>query len=515
MPDRKHMNGSRPGSKLRRSPDATRRSQPGQTHTPVDMTHPGADYSSEQVMWLQRTIGNQATMQLLQRSPLQTPRTTTRQAQSETTIQRQPDTNSILAVARTFQDMLTMLRKRGKFTSDALDRLGVLEEFVYDDDFKAGMPWLVKMVKELRQVASGKSDATVKDVINYHDPRKRTGNMKYTHIAAALFTPELKGSGELVGDKLKQEEQEQSNNDDDGHVKARLNIVTKRILNAYQEHAKTNPEPTTVFVFLGPEWYFRRPDRPYSRKEKKQVIDSIVAVSALFPNMVIMPGTLISADYSKKKGWYKLTNTAMVAWNGTLLKTIDKQDPNGDEKGLVEISKFKPGKEKSDFKLGDLKFAIDICQDHNSKRAQKQFQDADVHLVSGWGQYMTGANSSLKPKGIGLSSDSGSVSGTVMNYDPGRGPKAQQQSKPDEVIEEDTQKRRRKLNQETKQIYYPEVPMLSYYGTRELETVPQKPKMKVVDVVKGKQLKQFEKEVKPEPQPEPVMNNNNNDKDDQ
>ena len=65
---------------------------------------------------------------------------------------------------------------------------------------------------------------------------------------------------------------------------------------AYQGYLKENQGRGDVMpIFQGPEWFFRRPDRPYTPEEKDATIAALAALSADYPNMLIVAGTMLWA----------------------------------------------------------------------------------------------------------------------------------------------------------------------------------------------------------------------------
>lgn len=57
------------------------------------------------------------------------------------------------------------------------------------------------------------------------------------------------------------------------------------------------------------------------------------------------------------------------------------------------------------FTLGDLKLALDICQDHGQKRARGFATDADVQLVTSAGDNPTAQKSAVKTFGYMIGAD--------------------------------------------------------------------------------------------------------------
>lgn len=270
----------------------------------------------------------------------------------------------------------------------------------------------------------------------------------YDMTSFATFAPELQGGndqsggGQFMNQDMRTREQNEQQRlallnipGTDVTAEARINLVNEEIDSVFQRNLlamqQQNIAPERVLtVFVGPEWYFRRPDRPYTRAERNQVIQQMVAISRVYPNMAIMPGTIISAD-QRVGEWTNLTNTAVVVWNGRLITTIDKGDDCGDSNGLVDPQHFyraAEGKQRSSlFEIGRIRFALDICVDHHKGRAKQEFletygkkslekgQGVDVHLVSGAGQHASDKSTTARMGGSVVSSDSTGMGGNLRS----------------------------------------------------------------------------------------------------
>lgn len=270
----------------------------------------------------------------------------------------------------------------------------------------------------------------------------------YDMTSFATFAPELQGGndqsggGQFMNQDMRTKEQNEQQRlallnipGTDVTAEARINLVNEEIDRVFQQNQlamqQQNIAPGRVLsVFLGPEWYFRRPDRPYTRAERNQVIQHMVAISRVYPDMAIMPGTIISAD-QRVGEWTNLTNTAVVVWNGKLITTIDKGDNCGDTDGLVDPQHFyraAEGKQRSSlFEIGRIRFALDICVDHHQGRAKQEFlktygqkalekgEGVDVHLVSGAGQHANDKSTTARLGGSVVSSDSTGSGGDLRS----------------------------------------------------------------------------------------------------
>ena len=155
-----------------------------------------------------------------------------------------------------------------------------------------------------------------------------------------------------------------------------MSLVVQALEKAYKAHrAHAQGTPgRTIMVFLGGEWHFRHAGAPFTHEERELAIEKCRALSTLYPDVVLMPGTILAyKSKDKKQRFTGITNTAPVLWNGTILKQVDKSEPAGDLLGQTEDTfsgdKVKKG---SFFELGELRFAIDICVDHETQRARKE-----------------------------------------------------------------------------------------------------------------------------------------------
>lgn len=217
-------------------------------------------------------------------------------------------------------------------------------------------------------------------------------------------------------------------------VEARITLTIAALARAYTRYHRRDDEraPGTFLVFLGPEFWFRGVAGPCEIAEADRVRNVFRAVSLLYPDVLIMPGTIVSGEhypgFEGPSSWFRVRNTAPAFWNGNLIHEVDKQEDAGTTSGIeplagepsVEKAQTK-GKGSSFFSLGDLRIAIDICADHNIRRAareaeREQAELADIHLVSGFGQTITQVDAAFHPRHstFGLSADSSGGGGSHL-----------------------------------------------------------------------------------------------------
>lgn len=174
-------------------------------------------------------------------------------------------------------------------------------------------------------------------------------------------------------------------------VEGRIQTTLAALARAYaRHHAVRSPRGRTLLVFVGGEFMFRHADGPCTRDERDRVLAAFRDASTLYPDMLIMPGTIVSGErVATGHGspiWLKVTNTAPTFGNGSLLHSVDKAGDAGTTGGVAPAfpgddpaKAHAPGTGTSHFALGTLKVAVDICVDQVSKRAQTERRDGDLH----------------------------------------------------------------------------------------------------------------------------------------
>jgi hypothetical protein len=210
----------------------------------------------------------------------------------------------------------------------------------------------------------------------------------------------------------------------DFEAQVRVNLLAEAMVTAYQGYLTENATRGDVLpVFEAPEWFFRRSDRPYLPAEKDQVVNLLASVSASFPNMLIVAGTILWAEGLDNPGVngtnIKLYNTAPIVMNGRLQKLYDKKNEGGDTSGYeslnIGLGNWTRGDSSNIFNISNVKFAIDICADTADGQAKQNYyaQDpegklggtgVDVHLITSNGS--PAANAIARPGGYILHSDS-------------------------------------------------------------------------------------------------------------
>jgi hypothetical protein len=177
-------------------------------------------------------------------------------------------------------------------------------------------------------------------------------------------------------------------------------------------------------VFVGPEWFFGFV-RVYNSDQKAEVIDAVLGASAAYPEMLIIPGTILWSPDDKG-----ILNTLPVAKGGTLLREQSKKHWGGDsgpDSQFIGVDhknrkKWVRSEDESPFlDLGNLKIAIDICQDHDMAQAKQNMYTSarpgsgvDLHLVVSAGQSLNDFAMVSDIGGYGLSSDAARPEGETQ-----------------------------------------------------------------------------------------------------
>ena len=293
------------------------------------------------------------------------------------------------------------------------------------------------------------TDATaVGQVIQGFDPARAD----FGAAAAATFTPRVSKAGTGPGagttqapsgpsarpedaamQALEQEERRQ-HTAQGSIIKARITLTVQALAKAYARHHSRQRDRRTLLVFVGGEFWFRRTDGPCTRDERDEVLDAFKDVSSLYPDALIMPGTIVSGDQIKGLGppiWLRIQNTAAIFWNGSLIHSVDKATDAGTTDGVAAVTSATDvakaqlkGTGPSFTTLGAVRIAMEICADHDGQRAKNEGGHADLHLVTGWGQSVQPKKTVLGPgsRGLAVSADSSGSGGSAWTQQPGGAP---------------------------------------------------------------------------------------------
>ena len=357
---------------------------------------------------LQQLVGNAEATRLLTRRPAAGP--------ASRRLQRLMSADDLQAFALDYHALLVELKalKKPTLITKHKKALGKLKARADTAGLNASHPGMYAVLEGLDECANGARPATDVPGLVARDPAA-IGHVG--SIAAATFTPRTGGDGTYDDADMRA----LLDHERQRHPKAkeepvmRMNVAITAVEQAYRRHLQAVQNVTTpgenLMVFLGAEWFFGV-GRPYSPQEYEDAQKRIVAVSALYPDVIFIPGTILTYTKKKDDRYLGVRNLAPVAWHGNLITTVQKQLHGGD----LDPKEFIAGRGDPTFTLGDLKLALDICQDHEQKRAQGVTNDADVHLVTSAGNSPTVEKSAVKPLGLMIGADvAGSGGGFVQN----------------------------------------------------------------------------------------------------
>ncbi|MCI0711181.1 MAG: hypothetical protein L0154_13570 [Chloroflexi bacterium] len=178
----------------------------------------------------------------------------------------------------------------------------------------------------------------------------------------------------------------------------RMGLVKQSLDSAYQHHLlqAQGKEGQVLGVFTGPEWFFRRPDRPYTEGEFQELIARIASISADYPNMLIMPGTVLWGRFMSRSRM-EIRNTSVVALNGSVVNIYHKRTDGMDLHGFEGVGELQKGMRDeysrqsiedspetsgdvrntttntSLFGVGNVSFAIETCRDTADARSKQEY----------------------------------------------------------------------------------------------------------------------------------------------
>src|SRR6478752_5203995 len=315
-------------------------------------------------------------------------------------------------LAHTFADVMDeILRSPAEARALAGTPKALLQSCAADASFTGRLDVAMRTVLQDLAAADTSPGTDLTAAVNAY--KTTYGDPTWTHVAGASFTPQRQRITTTTDPLFEDEDAEAEFKDGTdlglSDLDALIRFATIEIDKANGKHQDelaaahlTAPErAATVMVFLGPEWMFANRLTPVSPQERDSTIEKFRKLSVLYPQMVLVPGTIRSGKprtaRKHKKHWKDIRNTVFVVWNGQVVHTHDKLSDVGDttispKPGDNPIKRYGgDGTEMAKdpiFELGNLKFAIDICGDHFNQRAKNANGTgtaADVHLVTAAG----------------------------------------------------------------------------------------------------------------------------------
>ena len=161
----------------------------------------------------------------------------------------------------------------------------------------------------------------------------------------------------------------------------------------------------------------------YSEKEKDSIIKKLIALSSAYPNLLLVPGTIMWREYLYLKKLTKrkspVFNTAPVISNGQEVHLYDKKNDSDEIKAdyrlrntdfgdQAERYRFSPGVATGLFEWKGLKCGIEICVDHEKGTLKKELGDGqkpNLHLMLSAGMTPKKENSCAGIGGFLVSND--------------------------------------------------------------------------------------------------------------
>ena len=247
----------------------------------------------------------------------------------------------------------------------------------------------------------------------------------YTHMDVYGYASSMDNEGNFTGDSAEERKRVRKANKSGifktkpGELKTRILMLEEKILEAYRTMTskKDETDGQVLGVFTAPEWFFKRPGKPFSASDKETMEGAFKALSDKCPEMMLIPGSIMWAAGSGSKA--RMHNTAMVFLNGAKIKEHNKHGNMGDTDGYSENKKkaYEKASEEDEtdtkFNVGNLSMSLEICGDHSSdSRARKEDASGktasggvDVQIIISHGAGYSAGGKAIREGGIVVSND--------------------------------------------------------------------------------------------------------------
>ncbi len=113
------------------------------------------------------------------------------------------------------------------------------------------------------------------------------------------------------------------------HLEQVLRAIELELLDAAQhqeDHDLRAAGHPPLQILLGTEWYFRLPNRPFSQVERDGIITELEALSARYPEWLIVPGSIYWTPDPLGNARLRVFNQAPVLYGGALLACRTKRE---------------------------------------------------------------------------------------------------------------------------------------------------------------------------------------------
>ena len=251
-------------------------------------------------------------------------------------------------------------------------------------------------------------------------------NGDYSHLSVFNLGAALKDTGE-------HDEGDQTPDSFDGRLAALADFVAQAAERMKKEQTGEKDEPTRVLgVITAPEWFFKRPLKPFSKSEKSTLQKYVKNLSNSYRELLIIPGSIVWEDGKA------IRNTTFAYLNNKLLRELDKQSDGGDVVGFYPTSGESKKKKQSKaegryqkgfgrkieaggnvpggssfFQAGNIRFSLEICKDHIEGRAKQEQtlnssapkSGVDVQILISHGSNIRQPSDVTRPGGIIVRND--------------------------------------------------------------------------------------------------------------
>src|SRR5215469_9948610 len=184
-----------------------------------------------------------------------------------------------------------------------------------------------------------------------------------------------------------------------------------------------------IQVFVGPEWYFRQYDRPYTQVERDAIVQQLQDLSRRFPDWLLMPGTIYWTPDNLPAATFRIFNQAVILYAGNIVATRTKRNPQDIDPNQAYKERWGPdsalGLPASVLPAtlqvahiqhppapqpGSREWCFDICRDHPAGEAMSHYVNnagADIYVLTSNGTTIRDNFIPTRNNGVAIYCDGG------------------------------------------------------------------------------------------------------------
>lgn len=190
-------------------------------------------------------------------------------------------------------------------------------------------------------------------------------------------------------------------------IMAAEDVCARRFKAEYDEVQRKGEQ--VLHLFLGPEWYFRRGNRPYPQHDMINVLNLLNELLTKDDSYkpcrkwLIMPGTIywgMQMEQTGRSRWF-VFNTLPIYWQGSFFTYLKRNEADIDsslKKSGAEIwgqyaelqvgrARLAAASKDTVYSVGGFRFGVEVCRDHAMGRLVRDWGNdpdsgIDVHVVT-------------------------------------------------------------------------------------------------------------------------------------